>query len=93
MKLQKTIKNEGKMHGLGLFGGEETKLVFRPAPANSGITFIRADIPEPVRISAVASNIAERSRRTTIKKGAKLSLESFLLQGLRRQSLEVNKYE
>ena len=76
MKLQKTIKNEGKMHGLGLFGGEETKLVFRPAPANSGITFIRADIPEPVRISAVASNIAERSRRTTIKKGA-VSIETI----------------
>ena len=76
MKLQKTIKNEGKMHGLGLFGGEETKLVFRPAPANSGITFIRADIPEPVRISAIATNIAERSRRTTIKKGA-VSIETI----------------
>ena len=75
MKLQKTIKNEGKMHGLGLFGGEETKLVFRPAPANSGITFIRTDVPEPVRISAVAPNIAERSRRTTIKKGA-VSIET-----------------
>jgi UDP-3-O-[3-hydroxymyristoyl] N-acetylglucosamine deacetylase/3-hydroxyacyl-[acyl-carrier-protein] dehydratase len=76
LKLQKTIKNEGKMHGLGLFGGEETKIVFRPAPANSGITFIRADIPEPVRIGAVASNIAERSRRTTIKKGA-VSIETI----------------
>jgi UDP-3-O-[3-hydroxymyristoyl] N-acetylglucosamine deacetylase/3-hydroxyacyl-[acyl-carrier-protein] dehydratase len=76
LKLQKTIKNEGKMHGLGLFGGEETKLVFRPSPANSGITFIRTDIPEQVRISAVASNIAERSRRTTIKKGA-VSIETI----------------
>jgi len=76
LKLQKTIKNEGKMHGLGLFGGEETKLVFRPAPANSGITFIRTDVPEPVRISAVAPNIAERSRRTTIKKGA-VSIETI----------------
>jgi UDP-3-O-[3-hydroxymyristoyl] N-acetylglucosamine deacetylase/3-hydroxyacyl-[acyl-carrier-protein] dehydratase len=64
------------MNGLGLFGGEETKIVFRPAPANSGITFIRTDIPEPVRISAVASNIAERSRRTTIVKGA-VSIETI----------------
>ena len=76
MKLQKTITSEGKIYGLGLFGGEETKLVFRPAPANSGITFVRTDIPEPVRISAVASNIAERSRRTTIKKGA-VSIETI----------------
>ncbi len=64
------------MHGLGLFGGEETKLVFRPAPANSGITFVRTDVPEPVRISAVAPNIAERSRRTTLKKGA-VSIETI----------------
>jgi UDP-3-O-[3-hydroxymyristoyl] N-acetylglucosamine deacetylase/3-hydroxyacyl-[acyl-carrier-protein] dehydratase len=64
------------MHGLGLFGGEETKLVFRPASANSGITFVRTDVPEPVRINAVASNIAERSRRTTLKKGA-VSIETI----------------
>jgi len=59
-----------------MFGGEETNLVFRPAPANSGITFVRTDVPEPVRISAVASNLAERSRRTTIKKGS-VSIETI----------------
>lgn len=76
MKLQKTIKSESKIHGRGMFGGEETKLVFRSAPANSGITFVRTDVPEPVRISAVASNLAERSRRTTIKKGS-VSIETI----------------
>jgi len=76
LKLQKTIKSEGRIHGRGLFGGEETKLVFRPAPADSGITFVRTDVPEPVRISAVASNLAERSRRTTIKKGS-VSIETI----------------
>jgi UDP-3-O-[3-hydroxymyristoyl] N-acetylglucosamine deacetylase/3-hydroxyacyl-[acyl-carrier-protein] dehydratase len=76
LKLQKTIKSESKIHGPGLFGGEEAKLVFKPAPANSGITFVRTDVPEPVRISAVASNIAERSRRTTLKKGA-VSIETI----------------
>ncbi len=70
MKLQKTIKRDGKMRGRGLFGGAEAKLVFRPAPVDSGITFVRTDVPEPVRISAIATNIAERSRRTTIKKGS-----------------------
>ncbi len=76
MKLQKTIKSEGRIQGRGLFGGEETNVVFRPAPANSGITFVRTDVPEPVRISAVASNLAERSRRTTIKKGS-VSIETI----------------
>ena len=58
------------MRGRGMFGGKEAKVLFRPAPADSGITFIRTDAPEPVRISATASNLAERSRRTTIKKGS-----------------------
>jgi UDP-3-O-[3-hydroxymyristoyl] N-acetylglucosamine deacetylase/3-hydroxyacyl-[acyl-carrier-protein] dehydratase len=58
------------MRGRGMFGGKEAKVLFRPAPADSGITFIRTDAPEPVRINATASNLAERSRRTTIKKGS-----------------------
>ena len=76
MKLQKTIKNEGKMRGRGMFGGKEAKVVFRPAPADSGIAFTRTDVPEPVRIVAVASNLAERSRRTTLKKGS-VSIETI----------------
>ncbi len=63
------------MRGRGLFGGKEARVLFRPAPADSGITFVRTDVPGPVRISAVASNLAERSRRTTIKKGS-VSIET-----------------
>ena len=76
MKLQKTIKTEGRIQGRGMFGGQEAKVVFRPAPADSGVTFVRTDTPEPVRISAVASNLAERSRRTSIKKGS-VSIETI----------------
>ncbi len=76
MKLQKTIKGECKVRGRGLFGGKEARVVFRPAPPDSGITFVRTDVPEPVRISAVASNLAERSRRTTLKKGS-VSIETI----------------
>jgi UDP-3-O-[3-hydroxymyristoyl] N-acetylglucosamine deacetylase/3-hydroxyacyl-[acyl-carrier-protein] dehydratase len=59
-----------------MFGGKEAKVIFRPAAADSGIIFIRTDTPEPVRINAVASNLAERSRRTTIKKGP-VSIETI----------------
>ena len=43
-----------------MFGGEEAKAVFRPAPVGSGVVFVRTDIAEPVRISAVVANVAER---------------------------------
>ncbi|MBN2137226.1 MAG: UDP-3-O-[3-hydroxymyristoyl] N-acetylglucosamine deacetylase [Sedimentisphaerales bacterium] len=75
LKLQKTVKTESRITGKGLFGGKDAKVVFRPAPADTGITFIRTDVQQPVRISAIAPNIAERSRRTTIKKGA-VSIET-----------------
>lgn len=75
MKPQKTIKNEVKFSGRGLFGGEPVQVSFRPAEVNSGIIFMRTDTPEPVRINATAPNVAERSRRTTLKKGS-VSIET-----------------
>ena len=39
MKLQKTIKAEGRITGKGLFGGEDAKVVFRPAPEGTGVVF------------------------------------------------------
>jgi len=75
LKLQKTIKGEGKVAGKGLFGGEDCRVVFRPAPEDTGIVFVRTDVADAVRIAAVAPHIAERSRRTSIKKG-EVSIET-----------------
>lgn len=75
MKLQKTIKTDAKISGKGLFGGKEAKVVFRPASVDSGLVFVRTDVPETIRITAIAPNIAERSRRTTIRKGS-VSIET-----------------
>ena len=69
MKLQKTISTPVALSGKGLFGGKDAKVVFRPAPADTGIVFVRTDVSEPVRIRAIAPNIGERTRRTTLKKG------------------------
>jgi len=69
LKLQKTIKSEGRLSGTGLFGGEKSGVIFRPAPEDAGIVFVRTDVPGAVRIPAIAPNVAERSRRTSIKKG------------------------
>ena len=75
MKLQKTIKGEGKVAGKGLFGGEDCRVTFRPAPEDAGIVFVRTDVADAVRIPAVAPHIAERSRRTSVKKG-EVSIET-----------------
>ncbi len=66
MKKQKTIKGEARISGKGLFGGPEVRAVFRPAQEDTGIVFVRADLDEPVRINAIAPNIAAHNRRTTL---------------------------
>jgi UDP-3-O-[3-hydroxymyristoyl] N-acetylglucosamine deacetylase/3-hydroxyacyl-[acyl-carrier-protein] dehydratase len=70
LKPQKTIKNDAKISGKGLFMGKDAKVVFKPAELDTGIVFIRTDIDETVRISAVAPNISKQDRRTTIQKGS-----------------------
>ncbi|MHC4517674.1 MAG: UDP-3-O-acyl-N-acetylglucosamine deacetylase [Planctomycetota bacterium] len=75
MKLQRTIKGEGKLAGKGLFGGQEAQVSFRPAPDDAGVVFVRTDVAGAVRIAALAPNVAQRSRRTSIKKG-EISVET-----------------
>lgn len=76
MKPQKTIAQEAKLAGRGMFSGAEAKVRFTPADADTGIVFVRTDLDEPVKIEATVRNVAERSRRTAIKKG-QISIETI----------------
>ncbi len=69
MKLQKTIKAECSIAGKGLFSGRDVRLLFKPAPVETGIVFVRTDLTEPVRIEVAAKNIGQIPRRTTLQKG------------------------
>ncbi len=70
MSRQKTIKTAATVEGKGLFSGAPCRLNFRPAPAGSGIVFVRTDLPEPVKISTNAANLAKHARRTTLTNGS-----------------------
>ena len=70
MSLQKTIREPATVEGRGLFSGEMCRLSFMPAPENAGITFVRNDLPSPVRIETNVANLAKRARRTSLKNGA-----------------------
>lgn len=75
MILQKTINGEARLSGKGLFSGQDVKVTFKPAEANSGIVFLRTDLTEPVMIPADSAHIAERDRRTALKNGS-VSIET-----------------
>ena len=69
MRPQQTIESTVEVSGRGLFTGEEGVLRFKPAPADTGIVFVRDDQKPPIRIPASVSNVAKRLRRTTIRNG------------------------
>ena len=59
--LQTTIKTEVELEGVGLHTGNKCRLTFRPAPANTGIRFFRADLPGipmiPARLAFVVTTV------------------------------------
>ncbi len=66
LELQRTIAKQVSMKGTGLHTGTECKLTFKPAPENHGIKFVRVDLGGKPEIPAIADNVVDVSRGTTI---------------------------
>ncbi|HET6429169.1 MAG TPA: UDP-3-O-acyl-N-acetylglucosamine deacetylase [Phycisphaerae bacterium] len=70
MRAQRTIREPVELAGRGLFSAVEGTVCFRPAQANTGIVFVRTDLPKLARISATIANLAPgQDRRTSIRDG------------------------
>ena len=70
LNLQKTIKKSVTVTGQGLFSGQPCRMRFLPAKDDEGLAFVRADLPEPVRIPANIDHLANRARRTSLMNGS-----------------------
>lgn len=66
---QHTINNEISISGIALHTGVRASLKLRPAPENSGVTFTRTDLPGSPSVKAIASNVTDVMRGTTISDG------------------------
>ncbi|WP_435016198.1 UDP-3-O-acyl-N-acetylglucosamine deacetylase [Tundrisphaera sp. TA3] len=66
---QRTIAREAEVRGVSFLGGLDVRLRFRPAGANEGITFVRADLPDRPSVPAHVRHVIPRQRRTTIERG------------------------
>lgn len=65
---RRTIAREVAMEGIGLHLGQSCRMLFRPAPAGSGITFIRSDRGGK-RLRATADVAVLAERRTQLGDG------------------------
>lgn len=57
------------MAGYGYWSGLDVRVEFRPAPPDTGVVFVRSDLPERCRIPAVVGQRVEIPRRTTLAAG------------------------
>lgn len=66
VELQRTIAKPASLSGIGLHTGTECTMTFKPAPINSGIKFVRVDLGGQPEIPAIADNVIDVSRGTTL---------------------------
>lgn len=63
---QRTLAKEVSLSGKGLHTGVAVTITFKPAPVNHGYKFCRIDLPEKPIIEALAENVTDTSRGTTL---------------------------
>ncbi len=67
--LQKTIKKPVSYSGIGLHTGNKTTITFRPASADSGVKFVRTDLPGRPTIPALIDHVIGLERGTSLGMG------------------------
>ncbi len=73
-KKQRTIKRPVSLQGRGIHTGNDTKITFKPAPADYGRRFVRVDIEGNPEIPALVEYVVQNdeidsSRGTTLQSG------------------------
>ena len=67
---QKTISKETKLSGVGLHTGKHVNITFKPAPADTGLVFVREDIKGDNIINAHIKYISNTDRGTNLDNGS-----------------------
>jgi UDP-3-O-[3-hydroxymyristoyl] N-acetylglucosamine deacetylase/3-hydroxyacyl-[acyl-carrier-protein] dehydratase len=80
---QRTLAKEVSLNGKGLHTGINVTITFKPAPANHGYKFCRTDLQGKPVIDALAENVTDTSRGTTLSQnGASVSTIEHALAAL-----------
>ncbi len=91
-RLQTTIASSVSIHGFGFWTGEDITVEFRPAEADSGLVFVRSDLPGSPRIPARVEFREEKPRQTSLVQGeARVDMVEHLMAALR--GLQIDNCE
>lgn len=67
MQFQTTLASAVSYAGVGLHSGRKVHMELQPAPAGTGLVFVRTDLPQAPMIRAIAANVASTVRATTLE--------------------------
>jgi len=79
-KKQNTIEKEMVLEGAGIHTGKKCVLRLVPAPPDTGVVFVRTDLPDNPEVEARFDNLVPTSRRTSLAaNGARVETVEHLL--------------
>jgi UDP-3-O-[3-hydroxymyristoyl] N-acetylglucosamine deacetylase len=80
---QQTLAAPVELHGIGYWSGSPVRLEFLPAPAGSGIVFVRSDLPGKPRIPAAIGCRSDIPLRTVLcREGARVEMVEHVMAAL-----------
>ena len=83
MQFQQTVRKNYSFEGKGLHTGKVATMVVMPAPVDTGLVFRRVDVEGCPEVEALAENVSNTARSTTISKGqASVSTIEHILSAL-----------
>ncbi len=81
--LQKTLKEEVILSGIGLHTGKQVNLTIKPAKENTGFVFVRTDLEGHPQVEADVNYVTTTERGTTLEKlGVRIHTCEHLLAAL-----------
>jgi len=82
-QMQRTIAQPVSVSGYGYWSGQDVQVEFRPAPAGSGICFVRQDLPGTPQIPARWACRLPTPRRSSLRQGqAEVQMVEHILAAL-----------
>ena len=99
MHLQRTLKKEISCFSVGLHTGRKVNMKIKPAPVDTGIVFVRTDLPDSQPIHANYNNVCDTTLATTLgANGVTVStvehlLSAFSGMGVDNAIIELDSFE
>ncbi len=91
---QHTISKEVSYSGIGLHSGKDVLMTLKPAEADTGIVFVRTDLPGRPEIKALPENVSSTVKATTLSaNGAEVFTVEHLMGALSMMAIDNIRIE